>query len=593
MTTRNASSDRGRRLQRLRGLRHQVAQYLPFVVGICVVALLFLGYIAARGYQANRDAYRATLALSRVDNDLREGNTAQARQDSAKARRLADEAERYTGGVAWGLAQHVPGLRGPTRSTRAVATAVDSVARRVVAPAIDLSAAQAGAALHGLSYNLAPLESVAPTVTGAHVLVDDDVAVVDRTAPIGLPPLDRRIAQVRARLADLARHIANLDSAAQLAPTMLADGRRYLVLIQNNGESRATGGVVGAYALVHVANSALVLDKVGPIDELHDASAPVVRTDAAFERRYAGLGVTSSWRSLNLTPDFPVAAQVASALWQRQGRPAVDGVFAIDPPALASLLDVTGGVRVAGGPLLTGANVVAFLESGAYAAHAEATHPEAADAAANRYLAAATTATFDALRASDADGRVILRALAKDVSDGHLQIWSEHTDEESLLARTRAGGALVGRGAPYLEVVTQNLTGGKVDFYLRRDVSYVAHHTSTADDVGSGPTPMEDAVVTVRLTNTAPSPIGADKLWVSLYLAGGTGYTAAAIDGIPLAMHTDIEDGASVISTVVAIGPGQTRTLVVRVVQPAPAGAPFTYVPQPLAVPDQVAVRRD
>jgi hypothetical protein len=181
--------------------------------------------------------------------------------------------------------------------------------------------------------------------------------------------------------------------------------------------------------------------------------------------------------------------------------------------------------------------------------------------------------------------------LAKDVSAGRIEVWSAHADEESRLAHTRLGGALAGRNGPYLEVVTQNLTGAKVDDSLRRSVSYVASRPATADDVGSGPVPAEDAVITVRLTSTA-SASAPDKLWLSLYLAGGTGYTVAAIDGVPIAMHTDTEGGSNVMSTVIELPPGRTRTLVVHVVQPAPAGVPFSYFQQPLAFPDRVSVRR-
>jgi len=601
----NASSARGRRMQRLRSVRRRLVRYVPFLVGTSVVALLFLGYVAGRGYQADRDAARAANTLSRVDADLRAGNVTQARRDAATAARLARSASHDTGGLAWGFAAHIPGLRGPVQTTRTVASAVDDVARRVVTPIVDLPAADVGSNLHGVSFDLDPLLSAAPVVAEAHARVDRDLSLLSRRSRVGVPVLDEHITVARQRLASLDAQLATLDAALQVAPAMLSDGRRYLILVQNNAESRATGGLIGAYALVHVAGSQLVLDRAGPNNDLHDAPTPAIRTDASFDRRYAGLGVTTSWRSLNLTPDFPSAAQTAAGLWQRQGLPPVDGVVAVDPPALAALLGVAGSVRVPGGPLLTSDNAVVYLESGIYR-----DFPRMADAARNRYLADVTGAAFAALQSRDVNGQKLLRAMANSASVGHIQLWSAHGDEESTLAQTTIGGALPGRHAPFLEVVTQNLTGGKVDYYLRRNITYEASPVVTADDVGAGPVPMQDATITVRLTNTAPKaglpayvtlradqphpsagPVGTDKLWVSLYFAGGTGYTTATLDGVPAALHTDDDAGASVMSTVVELAPGQTQTLVVRVSQPAPVGASFRYIPQPLAVPDQVTVR--
>jgi len=580
--------------------------YLPWLVSVSLGLLLFLTYVGVRAYQAARSANDAAAALTRVEAALVAGDIDQARAESARATALAAAAENHTGGIAWTMARQLPGVRGPLHTAETVTTVLDDVASAVVAPVVRLPAADVGSRVQGTTVDTAALNDAAPVVNTAYARLKADIAKLQDVQQVGLGAIDSRINEAVSRLDGVAGKLNALDVAMTTGSTMLQDGRRYLVLIQNNAESRATGGIVGAYAVMHVDGSRLVIDEAGPNNDLRDAHTSVIHTNADFDRRYGALDVASEWRSLNLTPNFPTAASIAARLWHRSGPPKVDGVIAVDPPALADLLRVTGTVRVPGGPALSAGNAVEFLESQIYTRY-----PRSADRARNRYLADVTKAVFNAVQERHVSGAKLVRVLADAVSSDHIQLWSAHADEESRLAPTRIAGDVGARRAPFLEVVTQNLTGGKVDYYLRRRVTYTSTTAPTRDNLGAGPVDQDDAVVTVQLTNTAPAdglpgyvttrvdrephsqdPVGTDRLWVSLYFAAGTGYTQATLDGVPIALHTDVDSGTSVMSTVLEFPPDQTHTLVVHVLQPAPAGVPFQYYQQPLAFADAVAVTR-
>jgi len=123
--------------------------------------------------------------------------------------------------------------------------------------------------------------------------------------------------------------------AARLAPALLGGQgrRRYLLLVQNNAESRATGGYIGNYGVLGLDDGALRLERFGQPSELPrrvDARRPL-RAPADYVRRYGRLVAANPWAYANMSPDYPTVAAVIADLYLRSdGRP-VDGVIAVDP----------------------------------------------------------------------------------------------------------------------------------------------------------------------------------------------------------------------------------------------------------------------
>ena len=77
----------------------------------------------------------------------------------------------------------------------------------------------------------------------------------------------------------------------------------------------------------------------------------------------------SSIRNLTMTPDFPTVGAIAADLYQQTtGRP-VDGVIALDPFVLSSLLRYTGPLQLTTLPeTVTADNATDFLLRGQYVA---------------------------------------------------------------------------------------------------------------------------------------------------------------------------------------------------------------------------------
>jgi hypothetical protein len=85
------------------------------------------------------------------------------------------------------------------------------------------------------------------------------------------------------------------------------------------------------------------------------------------------------------------------------------------------------------------------------------------------------------------------------------------------------------------------------------------------------------------------NPRAQNKLWVSIYTGLGSGFVSARIDGRPMSLSSQLEQGHPVVSTYLALDAGRTRTLTVRFWEPV-AGPALALRPQPGVAPEHVTV---
>ena len=103
--------------------------------------------------------------------------------------------------------------------------------------------------------DLAPLQKAAPKVqSAAHAVNESAGRLEEINTNELLPQVAGPLIEAREKLSSLEQNLNTAADAAWLAPNMLgADGpRRYLLLMQNNAEARATGGIPGALAVLNV-----------------------------------------------------------------------------------------------------------------------------------------------------------------------------------------------------------------------------------------------------------------------------------------------------------------------------------------------------
>lgn len=365
---------------------------------------------------------------------------------------------------------------------------------------------------------------------------------------------------------ELSGVVAPLTAAAQtasLAPTMLGgEGTRsYLLMIQNNAEARATGGIPGALAIVTFDNGKMSLGGQSSATDL-GAMAPVLPVDEDQRHIYTSrLG--KYMQDVNLTPDFPTAAATARTMWEKKNGQRVDGVISIDPVVLSYILQATGPVRVNGPELavvkasglpteLTGSNVVPTLLSDVYA---KIQQPKLQDA----YFAGVAQEVFSALSSGKGEAKGIIQGMTRGTEEGRVLVWSANDAEQSVISKYPLSGSISGPSVAPTQfgVYFNDGTGAKMDYYVKRTVQLVKE--CPADG-------YEQTTIRITSSNTAPDDAGNS---LPAYVTGG------GVFGIkPGTVQTNI----------VAYGPVQANVESASVDGQKTPFAPYLHANRPVGV---------
>ncbi|MFC9350469.1 DUF4012 domain-containing protein [Arthrobacter sp. NPDC057013] len=322
---------------------------------------------------------------------------------------------------------------------------------------------------------------------------------------------------------------------SQVAPEMLgAEGpRSYLLMIQNNAEVRASGGIPGALAELTLDEGRLTLGTQSTAGDI-GVMSPVLPVDVEQQQIYSGrLG--KFMQDVNLTPDFPTTASTAQLMWERKTGKRVDGVISVDPVALGYILDATGSVKLgstdlASGGLpteLTGKNVVRTLLSDVYA---KIDQPRLQDA----YFAGVAKEIFATLSSGAGNAKALTEGIARGTEEGRVLVWSGKSAEQAVIAKYPLSGSIVGASISPAQfgVYFNDGTGAKMDYYVHRTVQLVEE--CPAGGYGE---------IRVRVTSTNTAPIDAATS-LPEYVTGG------GVFGVP---------AGSVQTNITAYGPVQSN----------------------------------
>jgi hypothetical protein len=385
-----------------------------------------------------------------------------------------------------------------------------------------------------------------------------------------LPPLRRAVDNLQGQLSGVEHRIDVSLNGIVAVKRLLGFDRphRFFVAVQNNAESRATGGYIANYGILSTDEGKVTLSEFRRTAEFDAPGSPARKLNSSrdFSRRYSTFDVASSWPIVNMSPDFPTVAAVAADQYAQFSGRKVDGVLAVDPIALARLLTLTGPVRVAGWPVpITSKNAVRVTLHDEYVAFDDRPIAERVD-----FLGRVAKQVFDRLTAEGlSDMRPVSKVVRTLVQRRNLQFFANDALATRFFAATHANGAAprAARGDSLI-VTTQNAAGNKLDYFLRRGIKYDATVTRSGDEA------FVDAKVTVVLFNGAPATgqpkyvigpadsrykAGQNRLFVTVHspLANAT----ATLDGKPLELVGAPELGQLAHSAFVDVPPGGTRTI--------------------------------
>jgi hypothetical protein len=503
------SSERSMSTRRKRSPKAYHRRRATIIVGvlslIVIIGLACATWLWSKASTINHELTAATQLISPLQAEI-------ARDDPKSAAATVDQLQSHTaaareaaGDPLWTLASTIPGA-GPNFSAVAeVARSADDVANLGLEPLVRVYNSLDWDTLlpSSSATNLEPLKSASPSVSSAaHAVRLSAERLNQIDAGKLLPQVAEPLNLARNQLHDMTGALDTAASASQIVPGMLGvEGRRnYLLMIQNNAEVRASGGIPGALAVLTLENGKLTLGKQGSATDL-GAMAPTLAVDPEQQQIFSGR-MGKFMQDVNLTPDFPTAATNARAMWEKKTGEPVDGVISIDPVALGYILDATGPVKISNPELvalasgglpteLNGQNVVRTLLSDVYA---KIQRPQLQDA----YFAGVAQEIFVALSDGKGDAKGLIDGITRGAEEGRVLVWSSLSNEQSIISKYPLSGSIAGPSVKPAQfgVYFNDGTGAKMDFYVKRTVQLVKECTKDG---------YEQTTVRITSTNTAPT----------------------------------------------------------------------------------------
>ncbi|MEV8360049.1 DUF4012 domain-containing protein [Microbacterium sp. NPDC076895] len=496
----------------------------------------------------------------------------------------AEAAAAAAGDPVWRLAEFVPFVGDNLRAVRLASESLDVLANDLAQPVIAAMSQEGDGS--PLSRVLPIIQSQAPVVTS---LAADVQAVSGSSTLIG--PVRSGVDQVDEVLQATAPTIAILPSLLGM------DGaRNYLLVFQNNAEASSLGGSAASQTLITAdqgnisiaaqASSANFTEGV-PVDVPVDQSALELYSSYLVDH----VNTTTS------RPDFPTAAKLLQAFWQRDIRPdQIDGVISVDPIALGRILKATGPIDV-GGVELTDKNAVSILLKDVY----EWWDPYAskADAAASdAFFAAVASTVFEKVASGNFDLKDMAWAVSEGIDRGDIMMWSEDPAIAAVLDGQRIAGVLPvsNTDASTVGVFFRDTSASKIDYYMDSAVALTATCTDGTTTYTTQTTlhldlTQQEADALPRYVKSAKAGASQFRTEVFVYGPPGMTLTDASVEGAEASvMRTDVQDlGRPVASFQVLLAPSESGTVTATFTGPSDIADP-AVVTTPMVRPTEVQI---
>jgi len=569
-----------RRRRRSRGFRRLLRQVRRFrrdhprrtiAIGVGSVVLLALGWALWVALDAGRD-------LREVERQAQVMRAALVRGDAAGARRALDAyqqaasgADATTHGWTWRLFGELPVLGDDAAGVATVASVLDELGRDGLEPVAEAAEQVTADSFQPVEHTF-PLERIsglaepAARSERAFDAASDRLDAVDTSGFAG--PVAAAFEGLEGLVDDARSTLGSTYRAARLMPVLLGEGepRHFLLVLQNNAESRSSGGLPGSLSLIRAADGRVQIVEQVDMAELGASAEPVLpltaEEEALFGRILGTAGVDAT-----LTPDIPRAADLIRARWEAVQGERLDGVLFVDPVVVSYLLRAVGQVPVPGYPPVSAANVVARVENEIYALGPD-TRTQSA------YQEAVAKAVFDVVSDGFGNSADVIRALVSGVQEGRVRMhfFAERAQRE--IAGTRIAGEFVDRtsGPPVVGVYVNDAGPTKMQFYLRQRAQLFARRcTDGRQELGASITfhndtppradELPDTITGEFFPGNRTDP-GQQLLVVYVSAPVGGRIVEVTVDGQSQGSPTiTTYAGREVASIGVLLDPGQSQTL--------------------------------
>ncbi|MDZ4045601.1 MAG: DUF4012 domain-containing protein, partial [Rhodoglobus sp.] len=443
---------------------------------------------------------------------------------------------------------------------RELAAVTDDIAQDVMVPVASLGDTLDPKALKPVDgrIDVSLFEAAGPVVSDARASLEAayaEIEAIDTSRAIGA--IQDAHGQLEGMLKPMMPLIVQADELVGMLPAMLGtDGpRTYLVVFQNNSESRSLGGHAGSWVQITVDEGKIDLSRQASVHELKTGGVPVITLPPEQLGLWPGAGSDPS--NVTMVPDLGLSAQTASAFWSNRFQVQPDAVVFIDPIALGFVLEAVGDITVPTGDIINSGNAAEFLLNGVYIQY-----PNPADQ--DAIFGSLAKLVFGAVLGGEFDPKKLVDAALESGKQHRLLTWFFDEQEREAFA-----------GMPFFLdqpqftddlaefgiYITDNL-GSKMTYYVDASVQ-LGQETCSAGGVQyqvqlkltNIVTPAQGPALPTYVANTAQ---GALRILVTVYAPPGTQFIAAQGWDPTFAPAIGPDGSYSVMVERLVLNPGQT-----------------------------------
>lgn len=298
---------------------------------------------------------------------------------------------------------------------------------------------------------------------------------------------DQKVSRVRTAL-------TNALNGLTVVRSLFGNGATSTVLVlpENNAEMRDQGTIL-SYSLMQVRGSSISVLRSGSVSDINLTRPLDVPSSLGTKTWFYPNGANEIFQSVNATADFSWTGATAAAMFEKSTGIHVDDVIALDVPAMAALVGVTGPLTVPGlAAPLSEANFSTVVLHDLYAEY-----PVGNQIPRKTELNDIASTLLQRLRSTRGDQLAILRALAGQIPGRHLLLWSASPGVERAITELGASGKLDTTLADRtFHLAVESDVAAKLDYYMRVSENFDFTLTQGGD---------ASVVTTVTERNAAPA----------------------------------------------------------------------------------------
>lgn len=319
-----------------------------------------------------------------------------------------------------------------------------------------------------------------PELNGLTANLKLAVINLDKIHRLGvLWPIYGQISDIKTELGQTAVLMEKLSPLIKLLPALAGypNGSRFLLILQNNDELRATGGFIGVYGILESKNGEITSLKS---DDSYHLDMPASLTkEWGLEppgpvKKYLKV---EKWylRDANWSPDWPTAAQKINEIFQGEStaikQPVLPftGIVAITPDFVTDLIRLVGPITVKGATY-NADNFQSLLQYNVEVAYKDQNISSwDRKEIINEIIGELKTRLFSLPTERWVE---LFKILDHNVITKNIQLYFSNESWENLVRTLGANGEVEKTASDYLLVIDSNLGAFKSDVVVKKNLAY-------------------------------------------------------------------------------------------------------------------------